>query len=328
MKNRCVKYLFLLAVCLQNLSLAAQEKYFVVKDSLTKETLPYATIDFLNGYGVFSDENGKVVLNEEFPEAIKVSFMGYEAKKIKTALAAESDVLLKVSTKVLEELKVVVDKEELKKRKTFVTKPFLHEEINKMYWSSLGQQYAFYIPKERRKAVLKAIAIPLIVKDLYQGMTEEAFENKPYGTMMKIEFLHNAANVPGEKLCDYDTLIVVHSGKISRKMEVVFEENIPIPDEGLFVVMTIIGKTDEKGVYKPELPFGIREVHGVKKKFIKIILPNYPLVEEPKGTLTLFRYTFSDNKQWNRINRPMVYKKDTDYPMHNIGIGYTILGYD
>lgn len=327
MKNQYVNYLFLFVLCLLHGVLVAQAKFFVIKDSLTNETLPYATIDFLNGYGVFSDENGKVVLNKEFPETVKISFMGYEAKKISIASAVASDVLLKPTTKVLEELKVVVDKEELKKQKTFVTKPVVHENIDRMFWSSLGQQYAFYIPKERRKAVLKGISIPLIVKDLYQGMAETAFENNPYGTMMKIEFMHNTVNLPGEKLYDYNKVVVVQSGKISGKMSVVFEERVPIPDEGLFVVMTVLGKTDESGVYKPELPFGIREVHGVKKKFIKIILPNYPLVEAPKGVLTLFRHTFNENQQWSRINRPMVYRKDVNYPLYNIGIGYTVTGY-
>ncbi len=327
MKNQYVNHLFLFTVCLLSGVLAAQEKYFVVKDSLTNETLSYATIDFLNGYGVFSDENGKVVLDKEFPETVKVSFMGYEAKKVSIAKAIQADVLLKPATKVLEELKVVAVKEDSNKRKMFVTKPIVHDNIDRMYWSSLGQQYAFYIPQERSNAILKAITIPLIVKDLYQGIAEEAFENNPYGTMMKIEFLQNRANEPGEKMYDYDKVIVVQSGKVSQKKEVVFEEVIPIPEEGFFIVLTILGKTDAEGLYKPELPFTIRDVHGEKRKFIKIILPNYPLVEAPKGVLTLFRHTFNENQQWSRINRPMVYKKDVKYPLYNIGIGYTVTGY-
>ncbi|MEW5674886.1 hypothetical protein ABGT15_01060 [Flavobacterium enshiense] len=323
-----MRYLLLLVCCLLNMALVAQEKYFVVKDSLTKETLPYATIDFLNGYGVFSDENGKVILDKEFPEQLKVSFMGYEAKRLVTASVLQSEVLLKPAAKVLEELKIVVDKEDVKNRKTFVVKPVLHDNIDKMYWSSLGQQYAFYIPKERKRGILKAVSIPLIVKDLYQGAAEEVFEDKPYGTMMKIEFMKNETNMPGEKLYDYDKVFVVQSGKVSQKIDVSFEENVPIPDEGLFLVMTVLGKTDESGEYKAELPFGIREVHGVKKKYIKIILPNYPLAEAPKGTLTLFRHTFNENQKWSRINRPMVYKKDVKYPMYNIGIGYTVTGYN
>lgn len=245
MKNQYVKYLFLFALCLLHCVLAAQEKFFVVKDSLTNETLPYTTVDFLNGYGVFSDENGKVVLDKEFPETVKVSFIGYDAKKVSIATAIQADVLLKPMTKVLEELKVVAVKEDANKRKTFVAKPVLHDNIDRMYWSSLGQQYAFYIPKERKKAVLKAISIPLIVKDLYQGAAQEVFEDKPYGTMMKIEFMENVTNTPGEKLNNYTKVFVIHSGKVSQKIEVAFEENIPIPEQGLFVVITVLGKTNE-----------------------------------------------------------------------------------
>ncbi|WP_313806495.1 hypothetical protein [Flavobacterium sp.] len=327
MKNLILKFCCFFLIGMSFSPVLAQENYFVVKDSITKEQLPYTTIDFLNGYGVFSNENGKVVLNEEFPEKIKVSFVGYEAKEILLANVSRSDVLLKPSTQMLKELNVIVEKEDIKKRKEFVTKPVLHENINRMYWSSLGQQYAFYIPNERKRGVLQSVSIPLIVKDLYQGMTEASFENKPYGTMMKIEFMENVADEPGEKLYDYDKTFVVHSGKISKKIDIDFQQKVPIPEEGLFVVLTVLGKTDEAGVYVPELPYNIREVQGVKRKFIKIILPNYPLVEAPKGALTLFRHVFDDNKKWHRINRPMVYKRGEEYPNYNIGIGYAITGY-
>ncbi|CAM3535978.1 hypothetical protein FSS13T_04030 [Flavobacterium saliperosum S13] len=317
------KFLFIL-FCL-SVQLYAQERYFVVKDSITKEKLPYTNVNFLNGYGIFSDENGKVILDKEVPNQIKITHIGYFDKIVSLdELHGNTDVFLTASTEILGELKMTVSGNDARKRKEYVVKPTMHDNSNEMYWSSLGQQFAFYIPNDRKNSVLKSVVIPVIVKDLYQGMANQSFEDHPYGTMMKIEFMSNVGNQPGKKVYDYDKVFVIQSAKVEGKVEVKFDETIAVPENGFFVVMTVIGKTDEKGDYVPELPFGIREVNGEKKKFIKIILPNYPLVADSKNQLTLFRHVFGASGNWSRIERPMVYKKDKKYPMYNIGIGYTI----
>ncbi len=304
--------------------LYSQERYIVVKDSVTNETLPYTSIGFQNGYGLFTDENGKAVLNNDMPNKIKITYVGYTSKIVSVDKLNGNQILLRPEASMLNEVKISASRKEVKKKKKFVVKPSLHDNIDEMYWSSIGQQFAFYIPSEKKNGILESVTIPLIVKDLYQGITESSFEDNPYGTMVRFEFMSSSEMLPNSKLYDYEKIFVIQSDKISKKIEVGFEESIPIPDEGFFVVMTVLGKTDESGQYTPELPFEIREVQGVKKKFIKIILPNYPLVEETKGILTLFRHVFNEDKKWNRINRPMVYKKDKKYPMYNIGVGYTV----
>lgn len=320
-----LKKLFLFIFCCLSASLYAQERYFVVKDSITKETLPYTNINFLNGYGIFSDETGKVILDKEVPNRIKITHIGYSDKFVSLdKLQENNDIFLKPSAEILGELKVAVTRNDAKKRKEYVIKPSMHENINEMYWSSLGQQFAFFIPNERKNSVLKSVVIPLIVKDLYQGIADQSFEDHPYGTMMKIEFMSNVGNQPGQKVYDYDKIFVVHSAKVNGKMEVKFDETIAVPENGFFVIMTVIGKTNAKGEYLSEMPYGIREVNGEKEKFVKIILPNYPLVADSKKQLTLFRHVFNESGNWYRIERPMVYKKDKKYPLYNIGIGYTI----
>ncbi|ESU20121.1 hypothetical protein FCR2A7T_15320 [Flavobacterium cauense R2A-7] len=319
------KKFFLFIFCCLSAQSYAQERYFVVKDSITKEALPYTNINFLNGYGVFSDENGKVILDNDVPNQVKITHIGYSDKLVLLdALKGNADVFLKPSTEILGELKVAVSRNDAKKRKEYVVKPSMHDNSNEMYWSSLGQQFAFYIPNERKNSVLKSVAIPLIVKDLYQGIADQSFEDNPYGTMMKIEFMSNVGNQPGKKIYDYDKVFVIYSAKVNGKVEVKFEETIVLPENGFFAVMTILGKTNPKGEYVPEMPYGVREINGEKKKFVKIILPNYPLVEDSENQLTLFRHVFNESEKWYRIERPMVYKKDKKYPLYNIGIGYTI----
>lgn len=304
-------------------TLYSQVNYLVVKDSITKETLPYTSIDLLNGYGLFTDENGKAFLDKEVPNRIKITHIGYKPKQVLVDRVIENMILLQPDVNLMNEMKISVSKN-LKKRKEVVVKPVVHNNINEMYWSSIGQQYAFYIPNEKKNGVLKSVTIPVIVKDLYQGMAESSFEDNPYGTMVRFEFMSNSKNLPDSKLYEYEKIFVIHSGKVSQKVEVKFDESIPIPENGFFVVMTVIGKTNEKGEYVSELPFIVNQINGEKKKSTKIILPNYPLVEAEDKQLTLFRNVFSDVAKWNRIQRPMVYKSGKKYPLYNIGIGYAV----
>lgn len=321
------KLLFLIPFLFIAVGMSAQQRRLIVKDSLTNETLPYASINLLNGFGLFTDEKGEVMLERDAPKTIRISFMGYASKEIAIDKLNSPIILLQPETNALSEVRVVNTKKGKGRRKDFTVKPQLHDNINKMYWSSIGQQYAFYIPNTKKEGILKAITIPLIVKDIHQGMTEDSFETNPYGTMVNIAFMTNANQLPDKKLNDYEIKVVIHSGKVTDQITVDFEEEIEIPEEGLFITMTIIGKTNKQGMYVPEMPYAIRELPDRKKKVIKIILPNYALVEAPKGQLTYFRNVFSDITKWERITRPMVYKNEKEYPFLNVGIGYTFSGY-
>jgi len=307
--------------------MSAQQRRLTVKDSITNEALPYASINLLNGFGLFTDENGQVSLERDAPNTIKITYMGYASKEILVDKLTSPIILLQPEANALSEVKVVNSKRGKGKRKDFTVKPHLHDNINKMYWSSIGQQYAFYIPNTKEESILKSVTIPLIVKDIHQGMTETSFETHPYGTMVNIAFMTNANQLPDKKLNDYEKKVVIHSGKVTDNITIDFEEEIEIPEDGLFITMTIIGKTNNQGIYVPEMPYAICELPDRKKKIIKIILPNYALVEASKGQLTYFRNVFSDITKWERITRPMVYKNEKEYPFLNVGIGYTFSGY-
>lgn len=326
MKHTLLNYLFLFFFLFSFFEMNAQRR-LTVKDSITNETLPYASVNLLNGFGLFTDENGQVSLEKDAPKTIKITYVGYAPKTVLVDKLETPVVLLQPEANTLNEVKIVNSKKGKKTRKDFTVKPHLHDNINKMYWSSIGQQYAFYIPNTKEDGILKSVTIPLIVKDIHQGMAEDSFQTEPYGTMVNIAFMTNSNQLPYEKLYDYEKKVVIHSGKVTEQLTVNFEEEIDIPEEGLFITMTVIGKTNKQGVYVPEMPYAIRELPDRKKKIVKIILPNYALVEAPKGQLTYFRNVFSDITKWERITRPMVYKNEKEYPFLNVGIGYTFSGY-
>lgn len=321
--NYLLPFLFFFAV----LGTHAQQRSLTVKDSVTNEILSYASVNLLNGFGLFTDENGQVTLESDAPNTIEITYVGYAPKTVLVNELIMPVVLLHPETNDLEVVTILNSKKNKEQRKDFTVKPYLHDNINKMYWSSIGQQYAFYIPNTKENSILKSVTIPLIVKDIHQGMTEDSFEIEPYGTMVNIGFMTNFNQLPDKKVSDYEKKVVIHSGKVTEKVTIDFDEDIEIPEEGLFVTMTIIGKTNKHGIYVPEMPYAIRELPDRKKKIMKIILPNYALVEAPKGQLTYFRNVFSGSAKWERITRPMVYKNEKEYPFLNVGIGYSFSGY-
>ncbi len=305
----------------------SQSRILTVRDALTNEVLPFASVNLLNGFGLYTDEKGQVNLENDTPNKIQISYVGYLNKIIFIDKLTSDDVELTREENKLEEVEIIVSKNDRKVRKEFSVKPVIHDDINEMYWSSIGQQYAFFIPNSKENSRLESIVIPLITKDLHQGITETSFESDPYGTLVKIEFMSMLNNLPHEKLYDYEKKVIIHAGRVSEKMIINIAEIIPIPEEGLFVTMTIMGKTNKKDVFQTELPYAVMNLQDRKKKIVKIILPNYPLVKAPKGVETWFRNVFSNEVKWERINRPMVYKNEQEYPIYNIGIGYTFTGY-
>lgn len=325
--TKCINIFQLLIVFFTCVNCFSQSRSLTVKDAVTNEVLPFASVNLLNGFGLFTNQIGEVTLEENTPNKIKISYVGYTSLLILIDELITNEVKLQPEENKLDEVEIVISKKDFKDRREFIVKPVIHDDIEKMYWSSIGQQYAFFIPNSKENSRLLSITIPLITKDLHQGITETIFETDPYGTMMKIEFMDVLYGLPNQKLYNYDKKVVIYSGKIKEKISIQFDEIIPIPKEGLFITMTVMGKTNDKGILKSELPYAVVDLHDRKKKIVKIILPNYPLVKEPKGVETFFRNVFNNEVKWNRINRPMVYKDKKEYPIYNIGIGYTFTGY-
>ena len=324
-KHRNTYHLFILLFTFLNCF--SQSRTLTVKDEVTNAVLPFASVNLLNGFGLYTNEIGQVILAQETPNKIQISYVGYLNKIIFIDQLKNNTVLLTPEENKLEEVEIIVSKKDRKVRKKYSVKPVIHDDINKMYWSAIGLQYAFFIPNSKENSRLQSIIIPVITKDLHQGITETTFESDPYGTLVKIEFTSVLDNLPHKKLYDYEKKVIIHAGRISEKITIPIEEIIPIPEEGLFITMTIMGKTNKKDVFQTELPYAFMNLYDRKKKIIKIILPNYPLVKAPKGTETYFRNVFSNEVKWERISRPMVFKNQQEYPIYNIGIGYTFTGY-
>ncbi|CAM3588343.1 hypothetical protein FLGE108171_04495 [Flavobacterium gelidilacus] len=297
----------------------SQKITITIQDSIEKQSLPYSSVSFFDGNGLFADENGKLIIDKKIIDSIKVGHVGYFSKIIKLSNIKDL-VYLEKDTTLLKEVVVVYKRQE---SKGINVKPLIHNNVYNMYWSAMGQQYAFFIPNEIPNSFLKTLTFPIIKKDFDQLTGSGPLKKQNFKTFIKVEFFSKSGDFPDKRLYDFEQYAIINSENITDKFKLSLDEEIKIPTEGLFTLMTIYGKVDESDNLIIDTPYDLNIIDGEEKKFLKLILPDFPIVESPKGNLTYFRHVFTIDQKWYRIAKPMLYDKDKEYPFFNIGLGYT-----
>jgi hypothetical protein len=303
--------------------LYSQKRQLIILDSISKLPVKYANIDFLNGFGVFSSENGGLMITDVNINLIEISHVSYESKKIDFKKLKDSILYLKPRVIQLNEVAITTNSK-LKIRKTLKTNLKGHHDFNKMYYSAVGLKLAFKINlNDDRIKYLKSIEIPLFTEA--NDATKKIYPEKkyPYKTLIKIEILDCVNDMPGDNLYNYINYEVINSELIKDSFTSNFEKNIKIPENGLFVVVTFIGKVDENNFLNIEMPYDINTKFP-DAKFIKWILPNIPIVERQNDTKTLYRFDYEKESNWKQIEKPSIYFKNKEYPIFDVGIGYKI----
>ncbi|MCK8143401.1 carboxypeptidase-like regulatory domain-containing protein [Flavobacterium sp. I-SCBP12n] len=300
----------------------SQNTKILVLDSISNLPIKYANVNFLNGFGVFSNEKGNIMISDLNINSIEISHVSYESKKIDLNKINNSIVLLKPKIIKLDE--IVIKKEKLKLLKTISLKPKIHSNYKEMFFSAIGLKLAFKINSSGNKInFLKSIEIPLFKKT--NDATKDFYPEKkyPYKTLIKVEILKSIDDKPGEKLYDYNKYEIINSELLNDSFISTFEKNIKIPENGLFVVLTFIGKVDENNLLITEMPYDINKKFP-DRKFIKWILPNIPITASDKNSNTFFRFDYGTESNWKQIEKPINYDNNKEYPIFDIGIGYKI----
>lgn len=303
-------------------SVFAQKKFTII-DSSTKAPISYAGINLNNGYGLYSGEEGSVTITDATVTEITVSSIGYRDKK--TAISAIADVLA-LEPQPIELQEVVVSKKKTKKRENSI-KPKVHRDNQALFMSSIGIQYAFLVDADKKDAYLTKITLPLFRVAFEAEGRPATFDKVPFRTLVKIEMLKNDDGKPGERIPGYEQVAIVQNNK-DEPFEIMLTEELPVEENGMFVMITVLGKANPDGSLRSELGY-LTSVNpdGSIQKWPQYCQPNFPLVERPKGVLTFVREPFSNNSSWQTINEPHLHaiKK---YPDFNIGFGYTTATYE
>lgn len=316
------QFLFTLSAILTIYFSYSQNTKIIVLDSISNLPVKYANVNFLNGFGVFSNEKGNIMISDLNVNSIEISHVSYESKKIDLNKINNSIVHLKPKIIKLDE--IVIKKEKLKLLKTISLKPKIHSNYKEMFFSAIGLKLAFKInPSDNKISILKSIEIPLFKKT--NDATKNFYpENQyPYKTLIKIEILESIDDKPRENLYDYNKYEIINSELLNDSFISSFEKSIKIPENGLFIVVTFIGKVDENNLLITEMPYDIKKKYP-DGKFIKWILPNIPISKRQNDNKTFFRFDSETQSNWKQIEKPNNYDKNKEYPIFEIGIGYKI----
>ncbi|MES2487982.1 MAG: hypothetical protein V4581_18795 [Bacteroidota bacterium] len=304
--------------------LFAQHK-ISVQDSLTQTPVPYVTVSLLNGYGIYTDANGQAIVHDANITTVELSSIGYRTKKV-TLDNISSVVYLQPEPYSIEEVVIAAA---TVKHQDKVFKPKSHQNEARMAVGRVGIVYAVYIPGSS-EGFISNLALPLMKKDfvINTATNDDVFKERTYKTLVKIEFLDNENGAPGPKFSDFEQVITVGGGN-PKLCEVTLDENIALPQNGLFVKLTILGKADDAGNMINEMPYDVvTDRDGKQTHHWKQMQPNFPLYEVSKGQIPAYTTNaFVSDGKWKPIDKPLMFDPDEVYNGFSIGVGYTVIIY-
>lgn len=219
MKNTGIKVLFLII----SLSLFSQSKSMVIKDSITLNGIPLATVEYLNSNsGTFSDELGITNIDDSI-DSIKVSCIGY-IDKITLISKIDSVILLKPKAEKLEEVVLNSESEEFKEIKKIRSKQKVNFTTN-----TSGFIFArkFKVTKKSYLIKIKAdIENDSIQKKIILKFYKEGEDGMPSDEISKAHYY--SAIEPNQKYLDIDLLnetIALDKGEVYIALVIVSEKS-------------------------------------------------------------------------------------------------------
>lgn len=215
------------------------------------------------------------------------------------------------------------------KRKENVVKPVTHQNNSAMFMSSIGMEYAFLVIPEKENSTLSAISLPLIKIAFEAEGRPGTFERIEYHTLVKIELLANDNGKPGDKIEGLEQTAIVNNEENNKRFDIKLNNEAALPQEGVFVQLTILGRCDAAGNLNHDrdfIAYNDKDDNGKEKKWMEWCQPNFPLTPAPKGTTTFYKDPNYKQGGWQTINEPALHQVKK-YPDFNIGFGYTTFTY-
>ncbi|WP_309640201.1 carboxypeptidase-like regulatory domain-containing protein [Flavobacterium sp.] len=209
--------IFLAWLILVNITVSAQIKG-VVKDSITKEPIPYVNISVENeNLGTTSEENGAFTIHvSEKSKNLFFSALGFEKKKIKISKGME--VYLKSMAYQIDEV-VISKRFETRQKEIGETESQILQAFDN--GPRIDTKFFPYFPSYKRTKFIKQVVIS----------TDSKIEEATF----KIHFYSVDANgFPGDELLSKDLIVSVSQGVKRTKFNVT-KFNLRMPKQGIFV---------------------------------------------------------------------------------------------
>lgn len=311
-----LKFIFSVIFILFATSTAAQT--ITIRDSLTKEPIPFSTISFGNGLGNFADEEGKFHFSKDKYKDVDTLFlsaMGYSEKPVLTNVLPES-VLLKPEVSQLTEVIVSAPKEgKFKFRKQ---QPLTNSDLFASWLPTVESEVAVLLKRyEDKPSQISKLLLPINAESKYKSKGKGKF-----ATIFRVNFYKNQNGFPGEPM-GYENVVF----SIDENEDKVFEldllsKSIYIPKNGLFVSLQVLGYENYKGKLAQTKQYReIKTARGVQK-ISTSFRPLLPFTKELPMQNTYVRRIFLNNKKWQVFDKSYNAKSKLIQTGHrNYGMG-------
>ena len=215
-----------------SLSTFGQEKTIFIKDSITRETIPFPAIQFMNKKnGIYADENGKATIPDSIYN-ILISQIAYFTKKINLqSIDDNATILLSPSPYVLPE--VIVSNISSKRKEI----GFLQKKGSNGLIATPNTNFALFIPYDDNWEIQPHITAIISYLDDIKGSKE--FPAAKCNICFDLR-LPDKEGLPSD-ISLLEKRIINNSTKIYRGKETVkLKEPILFPQEGVFIVIDFI----------------------------------------------------------------------------------------
>jgi hypothetical protein len=267
LKGRSILFI-LIFICFTGTLSSQKSETISILDKVTNEVVPFATVYNLNGKtGFYSSPNGEIK-KSFLTDSIEISCVGYYPKKV-AILPATNIILLEPRYYKIDE--VVINPKKYKSLTLGYYKNKVNHSLNLAQEG--GTEMAVMIKNDLKKeAVLRKIIFALSV-------TASTRFNLDFTSVFRVNLYEINDQLSIGELVNKTPLIFT-SKDLMKKTELdVFDKNIVIPDNGVFVAIEWLGKINNK-------------TNELEKAY-DALEPFLSLTTKPKGTLVYKRNIYS-----------------------------------
>ncbi|MBR9756475.1 MAG: carboxypeptidase-like regulatory domain-containing protein [Algicola sp.] len=299
-----MKKLHLLLPLLLLSGLAHKAQTYIL-DTATKEAVPYATVSFGNGQGVFADEDGMFLFTKKMytdVDSLFITSLGYKNLNIATTKLADTLFM----TQEIDQLdEVVIYSVKHKTYEVETLKPYLDDDYYKCWLPTIESEIAVFFPNSNKRVKqLNQVHFPIALESQdWDKRKRKNAEKKPFSTLFKVNFYNNNNGAPGEPLL-YENVVFRVTEKDGDQYDLdVSGHDIFIPKTGIFISIQVLGYTNENGKLLPNKKY--KEIKG-RQGLVKIptnFRPLLPFTDEITPHRTYTKRVFLHNNAWVQFNR-------------------------
>lgn len=257
----------------------------VVKDNITKESLPYVNIALLTmNYGATTDELGNYILDikNRTKDTLLISYLGYSLKKIplnkfEDNKEYELNISLKEQKEDLEEVMLIV------KKANYTASKKLGVKKKKKYPISLPFGYESLLHVKNENSLGKINTVTFFLKE----RLESDYDTYPAYFRVNFYKYDKVNEAPGNRLT-YESILIKPENRTDKITINLSEYHVLFPVEGVCVGIEIINPN----LKDPENPMYATS-------------PNL-METHDKEALSWTRFR---GKKWNKNNRKSMFKK-------------------